>query len=46
MQFVASWTLVEKQQRLEINWLRYEDLIADKPAAVKDVLKFYGLGAR
>ena len=39
MQFVASWTLVEKQQRLEINWLRYEDLIADKPAAVKDVLK-------
>ena len=46
MQFVASWSLVEKQKRLEINWLRYEDLISDKPAAVQGVLNFYGLGAR
>jgi tetratricopeptide (TPR) repeat protein len=44
-QFVASWDLVEKQRRLDIHWLTYEDLIADKPAAVLDLLKFYGLGA-
>lgn len=45
MQFVASWSLVEKQKRLEISWLRYEDLISDKPAAIQQVLNFYGLGA-
>ncbi len=44
-QFVASWDLVEKQKRLDIKWLRYEDLIADKPGVLKDVLGFYGLGA-
>ncbi len=46
MQFVASWDLVEKEKRLEITWLRYEDLIGDKPAAIAEVLKFYGLGAQ
>jgi tetratricopeptide (TPR) repeat protein len=46
MQFVASWDLVEKQKRLEISWLRYEDLISDKPAAIQQVLNFYGLGAQ
>ena len=44
-QFVASWSLVEKQKNLDIFWLSYEDLIADKPSAIQDVLKFYGLGA-
>lgn len=44
-QFVASWDLVERQQRLEIKWLTYEDLTADKTNAVQDVLRFYGLGA-
>ena len=44
-QFVASWSLVEKQKNLDIFWLSYEDLIADKPAAVKNILEFYGLGA-
>ena len=44
-QFVSSWDLVEKQQRLSIKWLTYEDLISNKTAAIKDVLKFYGLGA-
>ena len=44
-QFVASWDLAEKQQRLEVHWLSYEDLVADKPASVLKVLKFYGLGA-
>ncbi|NOT48715.1 MAG: hypothetical protein HOP17_13325, partial [Acidobacteria bacterium] len=44
-QFVASWDLVERQRRLDIKWLRYEDLIADKTEAIRDVLEFYGLGA-
>lgn len=46
MQFVASWDLVERQKRLRIKWLTYEDLIADKPTAIQDVLNFYGLGAQ
>lgn len=44
-QFVASWDLAEKQKRLEVHWLSYEDLVADKPASVLNVLEFYGLGA-
>ncbi len=44
-QFVASWDLVEKQKRLEVHWLSYEDLVADKPSSVLKVLEFYGLGA-
>ena len=44
-QFVASWDLAEKQKRLELHWLSYEDLVADKPTSVLKVLEFYGLGA-
>ena len=44
-QFVASWSLVEKQNRLEIFWLTYEELIAEKSSAIQNILKFYGLGA-
>jgi hypothetical protein len=44
-QFVASWDLAEKQKRLELHWLSYEELIADKPSSVLKVLEFYGLGA-
>jgi tetratricopeptide (TPR) repeat protein len=44
-QFVASWYLAEKQKRLEVYWLSYEDLVADKPSSVLKVLEFYGLGA-
>lgn len=44
-QFVASWSLVEKQKRLEIFWLSYEDLVADKTTAIQNILEFYGLGA-
>jgi len=44
-QFVASWDLAEKQKRLELQWLTYEELVADKPASVLNVLEFYGLGA-
>ena len=45
LQFVASWDLAEKQKRLEVMWLSYEDLVRDKPASVMKVLNFYGLGA-
>lgn len=44
-QFVASWDLADKQKRLEVHWLSYEDLVADKPSSVLKVLEFYGLGA-
>ena len=44
-QFVASWDLAEKQKRLELLWLSYEELVADKPSSVLKVLEFYGLGA-
>jgi tetratricopeptide (TPR) repeat protein len=44
-QFVASWDLAEKQNRIEVHWLSYEDLVADKPSSVLKVLEFYSLGA-
>ena len=44
-QFVASWDLAEKQKRLEVHWLSYEDFVADKPSSVLKLLEFYGLGA-
>ena len=44
-QFVASWSLIEKQGNLDIHWLSYEDLIGNKPASIQEILKFYGLGA-
>lgn len=44
-QFVASWDLAERQERVPVKWLTYEELIADKPATTLDILKFYGLGA-
>lgn len=44
-QFVASWDLAEKQKRLEIHWLKYEELVTEKSESVLRILKFYGLGA-
>src|SRR5437762_2846418 len=44
-QFVASWELAERQRRLEIHWLAYEELIADKPASVLKLLGFYAMAA-
>jgi hypothetical protein len=44
-QFVASWDLAEKQKRVELTWLTYEELVADKPTTILKVLEFYGLGA-
>ena len=45
LQFVASWHLAEKERRLEIMWLTYEELTANKPQSIETVLAFYGLGA-
>jgi hypothetical protein len=45
LQFIASWDLVEKQKRLDVLWLSYEELTADKPSTVENILGFYGLGA-
>lgn len=45
-QFLASWSNAEKEEKLEVFWLSYEDLIADKAKGIKDVLRFYGLGAK
>jgi len=44
-QFVASWDLADKQKRIDLQWLTYEELVADKAAAVLKVLEFHGLGA-
>ncbi len=44
-QFFASWALAEKQGRIDVQWLTYEELIADKTTSVLKVLEFYGLGA-
>jgi len=44
LQFVASWDLVEKEERLEIYWLGYEDLTKNKAASIERLLEFYGLG--
>jgi tetratricopeptide (TPR) repeat protein len=45
LQFVASWSLAEKEDRLEIYWLSYEDLIRNKVKSIEQLLEFYGLGA-
>lgn len=44
-QFVASWQRVERDKRLEVNWLTYEDMVADKPGTVEKVLSYYGVQA-
>src|SRR5947209_147996 len=44
-QFVASWDLAEKEKRLELLWLSYEEMVSDKTSSVLKVLEFYGLGA-
>lgn len=44
-QFVASWDSADRQKRVEVHWLTYEELVADKPSSVLKVLEFYGLGA-
>jgi len=44
-QFVASWQRAERDKRVEILWLTYEEMIKDKAAAVGRILAFYGMEA-
>ncbi len=44
-QFVASWQKAELEKRLVMKWITYEQMIADKPAMVEQVLDFYGIKA-
>ena len=44
-QFVASWHRAERDKRLDVHWLTYEEMIKDKSAAVEAVLSFYGISA-
>jgi hypothetical protein len=44
-EFITSWADVEKNKRLEVHWLTYEELVNDKASAIEEVLRFYGLGA-
>ncbi len=44
-QFVASWRHVERDKRLEVYWLTYEEMVKDKAGVIEQVLSFYGLSA-
>ncbi len=44
-QFVASWQRAEKEGRLEMLWLTYEEMIKDKVSTVEKILEFNGLDA-
>lgn len=44
LQFVASWDLVEKEKRLDIFWLSYEDFTRNKVESIEKLLEFYGFG--
>lgn len=42
-QFVASWRHVERDKRLKVYWLTYEEMVKDKAGVIEQVLSFYGL---
>jgi hypothetical protein len=42
-QFVASWQNAEAENRLDVYWLTYEEMIVNKTDAVAKILSFYGL---
>jgi hypothetical protein len=44
-QFVAGWQRAEKESRLDVTWLTYEEMISDKIVAVEKILKTYGMSA-
>ncbi|MGB2752103.1 MAG: sulfotransferase domain-containing protein [Pyrinomonadaceae bacterium] len=44
-QFVASWQRAEREGRLEVNWITYEEMVADKAKMADRVLGFYGIKA-
>ena len=45
-QFISSWQRAEADNRLEVFWLKYEEMIGDKAGTVERLLKFYGLNAQ
>lgn len=45
-QFISSWQRAETDKRLEVIWLKYEDMIRDKTATVERLLRFYGLNIK
>ncbi len=45
LEFLASWQRTERQRRVPVLWMRYEEMVADKPAAVAKVLAWHGLEA-
>ena len=42
-QFVASWQRAEKDRRLEMKWLTFEEMVRNKSGTVTDILSFYGI---
>ncbi len=42
-QFVASWQRAESEGRLEMVWLTYEEMIADKVAAAAKIFTYHGM---
>jgi hypothetical protein len=43
--FVSSWDQVERQARLELTWLTYDELTTNTHDSVARMLAFYGLAA-
>ena len=43
LQFLASWQQADKEQRVPVLWLTYEDLMRDQSSAVQKVLAFHGI---
>lgn len=43
LQFYASWQKAEQERRVPVLWLTYEEMMRDKPAAIRQVLAFHGL---
>lgn len=44
-QFVASWQRAEKDRRLEMKWVTFEQIVSNKSGAIADILSFYGISA-
>jgi hypothetical protein len=42
---VASWQRAESDERVDVYWLTYDEMIKDKPGAVERVLDFYEIMA-
>lgn len=43
IQFYVSWKLAEREGQVAPHWVRYEDMIADKPGTLRGVADFCGL---